>query len=637
MNDYKNKRVLMAAAYIIMILCFASAAFSGIVVADNLSNQYYSSGANACDDIRLMCMDRAYDDISGYIGSGEFDEYDSDGNPTGYLKKELSDEELVSGENKSDVFAYTIRNGKDVIKRVNPDLIKAYDSGSSDIAEHTYHISDYEGDCKIDIYVGDIRSGGLPESLQKTAVPLMKMYEYRIPAAVILVIGSAAALILLVILMVSAYRKKSGRYLRYIPLDISAAAAAVIVAAAVSVAFSFDITNIDALFASFTVCTAISSLAVTGWLILFAARAGQGRWWRSTAVYFVVAKAAGWIISRSAAVIRGLPLVWKTVLIYMAGALVNLVIMLTALTYPYSPAIPFIMWIVGFAVTGRFVYITVTSLKTIKMGAEHIAAGEFEYRIDEKGMYHDIKEHAETLNNIGKGLSAAVDEKMKSERMKTALITNVSHDIKTPLTSIINYVDLLQKEELDNDNASEYIKVLERQSQRLRRLIDDLTEASKTSTGNIELDMSPCDVGVMMSQLMGEYKEKAEKAELTMLMDIPKEPVMIMADGRRLWRVLDNLMNNICKYSLPGSRVYQNLAAENGKAVLTYRNISKYELDISPDELTGRFVRGDRSRHTEGSGLGLSIAEDLTKLQGGTFSIDTDGDLFKVTLTFDTI
>ena len=620
-----------------MILCFASAVLSGIVVADNISNQYYSSGANAYDDIRLICMDRVYNDISGYIGSGEFDEYDSDGNPTGYLKKELSGEELVSGENKADAFAYTIRNGKKVIKCVNPELIKAYDSGNSDIAKHTYHISDYEGGCRADVYIGDIRTGNLPESLQKTAVPLMKMYKYRIPAAVVLVIGSAAALILRAILTVSAYRKKSGRYLRYIPIDISAFATVVIVAAAVSAAFSFGRTNIDALFASFTACAVISSLAATGWILLFAARAGQGRWWRSTAVYFVVVKMAGWIISETAAAMRRLPVIWKTVLLYLAGALINLLIMLTALTYPYSPAVPFIMWIAGFIITGRFVFLTATSLKTIKTGAEHIAAGELDYRIDEKGMYHDIKEHAETLNNIGKGLSAAVDEKMKSERMKTALITNVSHDIKTPLTSIISYVDLLQKEELDNNNAGEYIKVLERQSQRLRRLIDDLTEASKTSTGNIDLDISPCDAGVMMSQLMGEYKEKAERAELLMIIDIPNEPVMIMADGRRLWRVLDNLMNNICKYSLPGSRVYQNLAVENGKAVLTYRNISKYELDISPDELTGRFVRGDSSRHTEGSGLGLSIAEDLTKLQGGTFRIDTDGDLFKVTLTFDTI
>ena len=188
-----------------------------------------------------------------------------------------------------------------------------------------------------------------------------------------------------------------------------------------------------------------------------------------------------------------------------------------------------------------------------------------------------------------------------------------------------------------SDKATEYVDVLDRQSQRLKKLIDDLTEASKASTGSVKIELGPCDAGVMMTQVMGEYQEKAENADLRLMLDIPDSSVIIMADGRQLWRILNNLMNNICKYSMPGTRVYQKLKTDGDKAVISYRNISKYELNISPDELTERFVRGDSSRHTEGSGLGLSIAQNLTELQNGGFSIDIDGDLFKVTVIFETI
>ena len=226
---------------------------------------------------------------------------------------------------------------------------------------------------------------------------------------------------------------------------------------------------------------------------------------------------------------------------------------------------------------------------------------------------------------------------MKSERFRTELITNVSHDIKTPLTSIVNYVDLLQKEEPENEKQREYLEVLSRQSGKLKKLIEDLIEASKASTGNLAVDLEPCELGVLLDQTSGEYGEKLESAGLELVLQKPEKPVRVMADGRHLWRVFDNLLNNIVKYAQPGTRVYLSLSEENGKARVDFRNISREQLNISAQELTERFVRGDASRNTEGSGLGLAIAMSLMRLQKGNMDITVDGDLFKVSLSFDTI
>lgn len=224
---------------------------------------------------------------------------------------------------------------------------------------------------------------------------------------------------------------------------------------------------------------------------------------------------------------------------------------------------------------------------------------------------------------------------MKSERFRTELITNVSHDIKTPLTSIINYVDLLQKEDIDNEKVREYLDVLDRQSSRLKKLIQDLLEASKASTGSINVELEELDAAVMLSQVAGEYKEKFEKNNLDLIIKNDVTPVMIQADGRHLWRVFDNLMNNINKYAQPGTRVYIDIIPKDSGAIITFKNVSATPLNISSDELKERFVRGDSSRNTEGSGLGLSIAESLMKLMNGTLELTVDGDLFKVTLEFD--
>jgi signal transduction histidine kinase len=232
---------------------------------------------------------------------------------------------------------------------------------------------------------------------------------------------------------------------------------------------------------------------------------------------------------------------------------------------------------------------------------------------------------------------------MKSERFKTELITNVSHDIKTPLTSIINYVDLLKKEPIENKNAEEYITILDRQSSRLKKLIEDLIEASKASTGNLPVHLELCDATVMLTQVVGEFEERAQANNLELVVNSPEPPVNIMADGRHLWRIIDNLMSNICKYALPGTRVYIDLARtampENGKNVIsmTFRNISKDKLNITSEELMARFVRGDESRNTEGNGLGLSIAKSLSELMDADLKVEIDGDLYKAILSFEEI
>ena len=276
-------------------------------------------------------------------------------------------------------------------------------------------------------------------------------------------------------------------------------------------------------------------------------------------------------------------------------------------------------------------------LQKLKEAGKHVAAGDLNYKINTDHMLFDFKEHGENLNSIGEGLSFAVEERMKSERFKTELITNVSHDIKTPLTSIINYVDLLQKGGVDEETKREYLEVLERQSARLKKLLEDLLEASKASTGNLTVTFETLEAGVFLVQTVGEFEAKTKAQRLELIIKKPEEPIYIQADGRHFWRVIDNLMNNVCKYAQPDTRVYINLEATEKEVCITFRNTSRYELNITSEELMERFVRGDSSRNTEGSGLGLSIAKSLMELMHGKFELIVDGDLFKVVLRFERV
>ncbi len=274
--------------------------------------------------------------------------------------------------------------------------------------------------------------------------------------------------------------------------------------------------------------------------------------------------------------------------------------------------------------------------ETIKEGLRRIAGGDLNYKIDTSTLKGDNVQMADCVNSVGDGLQAAVEQAMKDERLKAELITNVSHDIKTPLTSIINYVDLLKREKIQDEKIQGYIQILDAKSQRLKQLTDDLIEASKVSTGNVELHLSRLQVQQLLQQACGEFEDKLAQKGLVTVLNQTEEPVVIHADGKQLWRIFENLLNNICKYAMPGTRVYIDLKLVDQKAILMFKNVSEYPLNISVDELTERFTRGDASRSTQGSGLGLSIAKNLTQLQGGQFEIYLDGDLFKVTLVFPT-
>ncbi len=288
-----------------------------------------------------------------------------------------------------------------------------------------------------------------------------------------------------------------------------------------------------------------------------------------------------------------------------------------------------------------FVYLkmlkTTSGKEAIKDGIQQLAAGNLDYRINTEHMSGENLELAEEINKVRDGVEKAVDDQMKSERLKTDLITNVSHDIKTPLTSIINYVDILKRENIQDERIAGYIEILNRKALRLKQLTEDLVEASKISSGNITLTMQEINLKQLIKQTNGEFEEKFEAKKLDLICDLPEEQMLIMADGRRMFRVIENLYNNAAKYAMPGTRVYVSGSMEGDTVVFSMKNVSENPLNFKADELLERFVRGDVSRSTEGSGLGLEIARNLTVMQKGTFDLYLDGDLFKVTITFQKI
>lgn len=414
-----------------------------------------------------------------------------------------------------------------------------------------------------------------------------------------------------------------------LPLDAYALVAACLAGWLLWLSLENGFYDLDA-FANTMACIGIltASLILLGWLLSLITRIKVGRWWENTLIYRLL----HWIhrngLHAAKMLLRtvgAIPIVWRTLVI--TGALL-IALMYLAIYSIWNGSLLMLYTLISLAIVVFLCFCSI-QLQKLKGAVETMANGDFDARVDTTGLYGEFRRYGEHLNAISDGMSIAIEQHTKSERMKTELITNVSHDIKTPLTSILNYVDLLQHTQNEAERA-QYLEVLHRQATRLKKLTEDLVEASKAATGNIQTELVPTDVSESLNQAVGEYTERLEAAELTLVARFPDYRLSILADGRLLWRVLDNLLGNICKYAMPGTRVYLTVEEREKTVSIQLKNISRQQLNISPDELMERFVRGDSARSTEGSGLGLNIAKSLTELQHGRFRLELDGDLFKV-------
>lgn len=420
-----------------------------------------------------------------------------------------------------------------------------------------------------------------------------------------------------------------------IPLDIFFAAWFLL--GALTIPFADFFYDIAAVIYLLVIALPTCLVLLTSFLADFKLRVKLGKWWQNTLIYYVYAfivKISKKIWNFNKEIFLSLPLIWKTAILVLGIWTIEL---FTFIIFCNEEDILLGLWFIERLILIPAILYVVLMLKRLHKSGEELAEGNLSYHTDTSKMFWDFKTHGEHLNNIALGMTKAVEERLKSERMKTELITNVSHDIKTPLTSIINYSDLISKETSSSENIKEYSIALHRQSERLKKLIEDLIDASKVSTGNIEVLLAPCEADIFITQAVGEYEDKLKTHELQLITKLPQDSLKIMVDGRHMWRIFDNLMNNVCKYAQSGTRVYFTLDKVADKVVFSLKNTSHYPLDISSEELMERFVRGDRSRHTEGSGLGLSIAKSLTELQNGNFELTVDGDFFKVTISFQAI
>ena len=484
-----------------------------------------------------------------------------------------------------------------------------------------------------------------------------QFYDYRNVIPVVCGVGTVLAFLCFIFLLCSAGHK-NGREgitpsaIHEIHLDVYTVIAAIGAFIGLFLAVEWIGVNVSSMIE--LIVLVVLFVAEVVWCTLYcmelAIRLKMGKWWQNTLLYKVL-RFFGRFCKRFfrgiVKLIRGVPMVWRTVLLCLAICLAEF---LGLMIFYHDTGVLLFFWALEkFILCGAIIFVALMC-KELQEGSEALAEGDLNYKLDTSHMVLSFREHGENLNRIGEGIFAAVEQRMKSEHLKTELITNVSHDIKTPLTSIINYADLIGKEVEENNEVtenglaqetdsekkqrlSEYAEVLLRQSRKLKKLLDDLLEASKATTGNLEVHPEVCDVAVLLSQAVGEYEQRFADKGLEPIIRQPEENVKVMADGRHLWRVFDNLLNNIFKYAQEGSRVYLNVEHDGQNVSIIFRNMSAFPLDMSPEELEERFTRGDKSRHMEGNGLGLSIAKSLTELQNGDMQIVTDGDLFKVVIT----
>lgn len=374
-----------------------------------------------------------------------------------------------------------------------------------------------------------------------------------------------------------------------------------------------------------------AALAAGGTLLLAFAlslatrlKCGHGYWWRHS----ILGVGLLFVFRAARAVYRTIPVIWRWLLI-CAGLVILSVLALNPETTALGLLLGMGLWVVA------AVYVA-WCVGRLGQTVRRMARGDFREQADLRGLFGGFQQMGQDLNALGQGASLAVEQKLRSERMKTELITNVSHDIKTPLTSIVNYVDLLQKPHAP-EQTEQYLEVLARQSQRLKKLTEDLVEMSKATSGSIPVNLAPTDVMELVNQALAEYEEKMARANLTVVLNADHRAFLVQADGRLFWRVMDNLLGNCVKYAQPGTRVYVDVVKFENKVMISVKNVSRDELNVPAEELMERFVRGDRSRNTEGSGLGLNIAKTLMELQHGVLNLFIDGDLFKAIVLFDAL
>ena len=508
---------------------------------------------------------------------------------------------------------------------------------------------------QVDIYVSQSHTSHYINSgLSQKAVKWLFEAKY-------LLIGIAAVCLLLFVVAFIFLMSMAGkdpktseanpRALNKLPLDIYLAAAVGITVLGCAVAMElldmlFDNDGYNVLLLVLLCgCGVIVATADIGFFTALAAqfKVPGGFWWRHSLcgrvlklVWKLFDKAWGYVakgLRKVGSYIRDvfgmLPVIWKWIVAGGALGIVLLLICATTTAHWYS-IFPLFVWCLVFAC---LVIYCGYSYGILQKGIKRMKAGDLSEKIPTQWLFGSFKQIAEDLNALSDVVTVAAEKQMKAERMKTELITNVSHDIKTPLTSVINYVDLLQQPHTEEE-GERYLEVLSRQSLRLKKLVEDLMDMSKASSGNVAVNLTQLDAVETVNQALGEFADKLEAAKLTPVFRSPDSQLHMLADGRHTWRVLSNILSNVVKYALPGTRVYIDLLRLDKSVVLSVKNISREELNISAEELTERFVRGDASRNTEGSGLGLNIAESLMRLQRGSMELTVDGDLFKVTLIF---
>ena len=524
-------------------------------------------------------------------------------------------------------FSYVIKDGSgktvvDTRKNSSKMVISGYTL--FEVNSKGEHIEEYSADGYIDMPI-------VPFS---ASYPYYFMYEHRVDFFGWALCCGGISAALFVFLMYSAGADKNGviemRGINRAPFDLVLFIELIIFACFTDDFYYLSVNNFSDI--SRVLFFGISAYVVIllGLAVCFtaAARFKIKGWWKNTVIYklgLAIINFFRWALST-------IPDVWKLVLAYCAFTMLNLLLFVLMIDVMEGLAIITLV-VLDTACLALVVWFG-DQLKALKRAGEEFSKGNYDYKVDTSKFWPGLKQYGNELNGTAEGMARAIDERVKSERFKTELITNVSHDLKTPLTSIVSYVDLLKKEQIENEKAAEYIDVIDRQSAKLKKLTEDLVEASKASSGAISVNKDNLNIGEFIMQSVGEFSEKLEAAEITPIVNIPEDELLIFTDGRLLWRIFDNLIQNIVKYAQPGTRAYFNIEKVARNVRISVKNISKEPLNVSADTLMERFVRGDSSRNSEGNGLGLSIAKSLTELCGGIFSLFLDGDLYKVVLIF---